>query len=78
MFINEEINSFILFIYWEWDIYVFDNYYCGRLFNVYGGFWFDEDIIYLNKLEYSFEDCVFEENIVFSNFYFNFYLDDSD
>ncbi|MAL59865.1 MAG: hypothetical protein CMC14_07455 [Flavobacteriaceae bacterium] len=76
--INEETNSFILFIYWEWDIYVFDNYHCGRLSNAYGGFWFDEDTIYLNKLEYSFEDCAFEENTVFSNLHFNFYLDDSD
>ena len=75
--INEEAN-FVLFIYWDWDIFVFDNYHCGRLVNAYGGFWFDENTIYLYKLEYSFEDCAFEENTVFSNLHFNFYLDDSD
>ena len=75
--VNNETFQFILYIYWDWDIYVFDNYHCGRLSNG-AGIWFDNDTLYLGFLDYSTTDCVNSENNLFRDQHFGIYLNDVD
>lgn len=76
--INNESPSFFMALYWDIDIWVFDNYHCGRLDSSTGGVWYDDETLYLGFLDVSFEQCNIPENTTFSNLHFNFYLEDTD
>jgi len=75
--INSESEQFRLNIYWDWDIYVFDNNHCGGLING-AGIWFDNETLYLGYLFHFTSDCVNSENNIFRDQHFGIYLKDTD